>query len=68
LEEAGGCEAERESAITLIGRGSSFSHDDRWPIVSEAGFISIVLPNFASADKPRNAWVGVMLCDGPGNA
>jgi proteasome lid subunit RPN8/RPN11 len=39
--------------------------DDRWPIVSQTGFISIVLPSFATG-RPSldDAWVGVMLQDG----
>jgi len=41
------------------------SSDDRWPIVSQAGFISIVLPNFALGRPTlHNAWVGVILRDG----
>lgn len=39
--------------------------DDRWPIVSQAGFISIVLPNYAIGRRNlEDAWVGVILCDG----
>lgn len=39
--------------------------DDRWPIVSQAGFISIVLPNFASGRPTlKDAWVGVMRPNG----
>jgi hypothetical protein len=39
--------------------------DDCWPIVSQAGFVSIVVPNFATG-KPslEDAWVGVILADG----
>jgi hypothetical protein len=39
--------------------------DDRWPIVSQPCFISIVLPNFAIGQTGlENAWVGVILRDG----
>lgn len=39
--------------------------DDDWPIVSQPGFISIVLPDFA-AGKPslERAWVGCLRADG----
>jgi hypothetical protein len=40
--------------------------DDKWPIVSQEGFLSIVIPNFAEGDiSLENAWVGHL--DAKGN-
>jgi hypothetical protein len=41
--------------------GSAFhsATDDQWPIVSQAGFLSIVIPNFAAGEPSLNeAWIG----------
>lgn len=39
--------------------------DDQWPVVSQAGFISIVIPNFASGEPTLlRAWVGRLDADG----
>jgi hypothetical protein len=39
--------------------------DDQWPIVSQSGFISIVIPNFASGEPSLdNAWVGRLQPNG----
>jgi len=39
--------------------------DDQWPIISQPGFLSIVIPNFASrAASLENAWVGRLRPDG----
>lgn len=39
--------------------------DDQWPIVSQPGFISIVIPNFASGEPSLdNAWVGRLQPNG----
>ncbi len=39
--------------------------DDRWPIVSQSGFVSIVVPNFAAGEPSlRDAWVGRLGEDG----
>jgi proteasome lid subunit RPN8/RPN11 len=39
--------------------------DDRWPIVAQEGFISIVIPDFATGRPTLDgAWVGAMLRDG----
>jgi hypothetical protein len=39
--------------------------DDQWPIVSQSGFISIVIPNFAAGEPSlKNAWVGRLQPDG----
>jgi proteasome lid subunit RPN8/RPN11 len=39
--------------------------DDQWPIISQAGFLSIVIPDFA-AGKPTldRAWIGRLQSDG----
>ena len=50
---------------THPGEAFHSASDDRWPIVSQPRFISIVLPNFAiGRTSLENAWVGVMLRDG----
>jgi hypothetical protein len=39
--------------------------DDEWPIVSQAGFISIVIPDFALGQPSlENAWVGRLCTNG----
>lgn len=39
--------------------------DDRFPLVSQAGFISIVLPDFARGQQLlESSWVGVLQRDG----
>jgi hypothetical protein len=39
--------------------------DDEWPIVSQAGFLSIVIPDLAAgAPSLENAWVGRLMADG----
>lgn len=39
--------------------------DDRWPIVSQSGFISIVIPDFAVGEPSlENAWVGRLQPNG----
>jgi hypothetical protein len=39
--------------------------DDRWPIVSQAGFLSIVIPYFGCRDVSLvDAWIGRLLPDG----
>jgi len=39
--------------------------DDHWPVISQPGFISIVVPNFAigSIDL-KKIWVGILVADG----
>jgi|SRR5690348_696162 len=50
---------------THPGRAFHSETDDRFPIVSQAGFISIVIPKFAAADRSLNgAWVGYLQADG----
>src|SRR6266849_819430 len=44
---------------THPGRAFHSVTDDQWPIVSQAGFLSIVIPNFAAGEPTLNrAWVG----------
>jgi hypothetical protein len=39
--------------------------DDQWPIISQPGFISIVIPDFATSDSSLNsAWIGCLQQDG----
>ncbi|MFL6435983.1 MAG: hypothetical protein ACJ71Q_00255 [Terriglobales bacterium] len=39
--------------------------DDQWPIVSQAGFVSIVIPNFAAQEPSlQGAWIGRLQADG----
>jgi hypothetical protein len=39
--------------------------DDEWPIVSQVGFVSIVIPEFASGEPSlERAWVGYLQEDG----
>ncbi len=39
--------------------------DDQWPIVSQAGFVSIVIPDFAAGEPSLDkAWVGCLQADG----
>lgn len=39
--------------------------DDAWPIVSQQGFVSIVIPNFAlGAVTLDDAWIGCLGADG----
>jgi hypothetical protein len=39
--------------------------DDQWPIVSQAGFLSIVIPDFAAGEPCLDeAWIGCLGADG----
>lgn len=39
--------------------------DDRWPIVSQAGFLSVVIPDFAAGEPSLDkAWIGRLQADG----
>jgi len=39
--------------------------DDNWPIVSKEGFLSIVIPDFATGEiSLKNAWIGRLRGDG----
>jgi len=50
---------------THPGEAFHSATDDEWPIVSQAGFVSIVIPNFARGEVSLNeAWVGCLQADG----
>lgn len=50
---------------THPGEAFHSSTDDCWPIVSQAGFLSIVIPNFATGEPSLdNAWIGRLEADG----
>jgi hypothetical protein len=55
----------RAQVHTHPGEAFHSATDDRWAIVSQAGFVSIVIPNFGSG-KPslEDAWVGRLDGDG----
>lgn len=50
---------------THPGRAFHSQTDDYWPIVSQAGFLSIVIPDFAAGEPSLDkAWVGCLQADG----
>lgn len=50
---------------THPGRAFHSASDDQWPIVSQVGFISIVIPDFAKGKETLDgAWVGRLGTDG----
>jgi len=50
---------------THPGQAFHSSTDDKWPIVSQPGFVSIVIPEFAAGDPSlEGAWVGCLQADG----
>jgi hypothetical protein len=50
---------------THPGEAFHSSTDDQWPIVSQAGFVSIVIPNFAAGEPSLDsAWIGRLQEDG----
>jgi hypothetical protein len=50
---------------THPGEAFHSATDDKWPIVSQAGFISIVIPDFASGEQSLDrAWIGCLQADG----
>jgi hypothetical protein len=50
---------------THPGRPFHSATDDQWPIVSQVGFLSVVIPNFAADESSlENAWVGRLQSDG----
>jgi hypothetical protein len=50
---------------THPGQAFHSSTDDKWPIVSQAGFVSIVIPDFATGEPSLDrAWVGRLQADG----
>lgn len=55
----------RAQAHTHPGSAFHSETDDRWPVVSQPGFLSIVVPNFAVGPIDLNTmWVGVLMADG----
>ena len=50
---------------THPGEAFHSATDDRWPIVSQAGFLSIVLPDFAAGEPTLDrAWIGRLQPNG----
>ena len=50
---------------THPGEAFHSAADDHWPIVSQPGFLSIVIPDFALGDVSLNsAWIGRLHADG----
>jgi hypothetical protein len=50
---------------THPGQAFHSATDDEWPIVSQVGFVSIVIPDFAAGDPSlEKAWVGRLQADG----
>ncbi len=50
---------------THPGEAFHSASDDRWPIVSQAGFVSIVIPEFAESEPTLDeAWIGSLQTDG----
>lgn len=50
---------------THPGRAFHSATDDEWPIVSQPGFLSIVIPDFAAgAPSLEQAWIGQLGRDG----
>ena len=50
---------------THPGEALHSATDDEWPIVSQAGFISIVIPDFALGQPSlENAWIGRLHING----
>jgi hypothetical protein len=50
---------------THPGEAFHSATDDNWPIVSQEGFLSIVIPGFATGEVSlKNAWIGRLRGDG----
>jgi hypothetical protein len=50
---------------THPGKAFHSTTDDQWPIVSQPGFLSIVIPDFAMGDVSfKSAWIGRLHADG----
>lgn len=50
---------------THPGEAFHSASDDKWPIVSQEGFLSIVIPDFATGEiSLKNAWLGRLRGDG----
>ncbi len=55
----------RAQVHTHPGLAFHSSTDNHWPVVSQPGFISIVIPRFATGPVSlENAWVGFVEADG----
>lgn len=55
----------RAQVHTHPGEAFHSASDDKWPIVSQVGFLSIVIPDFAIGDPSLDrAWVGRLQTDG----
>jgi len=53
---------------THPGEAFHSATDDNWPIVSQEGFLSIVIPEFATGETSlKNAWIGQLGGDGNWN-
>jgi len=49
---------------THPGEAFHSATDDNWPIVSQEGFLSIVIPDFATGEiSLKNAWIGRLRGD-----
>ena len=50
---------------THPGQAFHSASDDQWPIVSQAGFVSIVIPDFATGEPTLDrAWIGRLEANG----
>jgi hypothetical protein len=50
---------------THPGEAFHSATDDRWPIISQPGFLSVVIPDFATGMPTLDrAWIGQLLSDG----
>jgi hypothetical protein len=50
---------------THPGEAFHSATDDQWPIVSQEGFVSIVIPDFAAGEPSLDrAWIGSLQADG----
>jgi len=59
------CRSVKAQVHTHPGRAFHSATDDQWPIVSQAGFLSIVIPDFAAGEASLDsAWVGRLRRDG----
>jgi len=55
----------KAQAHTHPGEAFHSATDDNWPIVSQEGFFSIVIPDFATGETSlENAWIGRLGGDG----
>jgi len=70
LTDFWGCLAASQQSVwaqvhTHPGQAFHSETDDNWPIVSQEGFLSIVIPHFAAGDMSfEKAWIGRLCGDG----